>query len=98
MSTWDQFQTALAAASADGDLMRVETETGSVYEFLPDRVRRVNPEGRLRRDGDWLSVSDGTVPFKGRPMVLFLEPLGEGPHTERRTTAVVSIEWVPKEG
>ena len=98
MATWGEFQTALAAAKADGERMRVTTATGSVYEFEPDSVRRVNPAGPLRRDGDWLAVTDGTVPAVGRPMVLFLEPLGEGDSTERRTTPVVSIEWVPKEG
>lgn len=78
--------------------MRVLTRSGSVYELRPGRVRRVNADHGLRRDGEWLELR-GMAPLRiGEPMVLYLEPLGEGDVTERTTTPVVGIVFTDAEG
>jgi hypothetical protein len=75
--------------------MIVRTETGSTYEFDPanHRVRRINPDGVLRGDGEWLRRQDENPIHIGSPMLLVLEPLdADADATLRLTTPVVSIE------
>lgn len=76
--------------------MIVTTETGSKYEFKDDiiskLVRRVNPEGALRRDSEWLKYDMSLEPEVGYPMLLWLEPLGDGFATMRQTSAVTEIQ------
>lgn len=70
---------------------RVKTETGSVYEFFEGKVRRVGQHD-LRRDGEWLNIL-AMAPWKiGEPLVMKLEPLGEGPYTIRTTSRITAIE------
>lgn len=72
--------------------MKIRTETGSLYEVVDDKMRRVIPGlEELRRDGDWLQVLSRTEPLIGQPMKFVLEPLGEGDVTFRVTSAVVAI-------
>lgn len=73
--------------------LEVTTATGSMYELDPDnrRVRRVESTHALRRDGDWLHVQNDPNPEIGQPMVLFLEPLGEGTVTIRTTSLVTRV-------
>lgn len=76
-------------------MMIVKTETGSVYEFDAGKVRRVEFTHGLRRDDDWLGCEIVYGPTIGEPMVLALEPLGEGMDvTIRRTSPVVRIGGV----
>lgn len=78
--------------------MRVTTESGTIYEFEGNKVRRA-PEGNaagMRRDEEWLSFTSPRVPTIGEDMFLLLEPLGEGNVTVRRTTPVVLIEGAPE--
>lgn len=76
-------------------MMIVKTETGSVYEFDAGKVRRVEYTHDLRRDGDWVECEIIHGPAVGEPMVLALEPLGEGADvTIRRTSLVVRIGGV----
>jgi len=72
--------------------MRVHTETGSVYEFTGDRVRRVESTHDMRRDGEWLTFQHLHPVVVGRSMNLALEPLGEGAATFRTTSRVTRIE------
>lgn len=71
-------------------MMRVETESGSIYEFDGLSMRRVSKEP-LRRDGEWVKILKPARPVIDEPMVLFLEPLGQGEFTTRITTPVVLI-------
>ncbi|MBN1434271.1 hypothetical protein JW921_05880 [Candidatus Fermentibacterales bacterium] len=73
-------------------LAAVETSTGSVYEFCPGYVRRVEFTHDLRRDGEWLLLPAASRPAFGLPLVLVLEPLGDGPVTTRTTSPVVGID------
>lgn len=84
--------------------MIVKTITGSVYEFtgyLKTRgwtlVRRVHEGagGELRGDEDWLVIQQHRAIVVGIPMILTLEPLGEGFATVRRTSVVTDIEDEP---
>lgn len=70
--------------------MRVETESGTVYEFDGLSMRRVSQDP-LRRDGEWVKMLKPVKPVIDEPMVLWLEPLGEGNVTMRLTTPVVLI-------
>ena len=85
----------------------IHTESGAVYEFAGDRVRRVNPDHNKRGDGDWqvLVTQFPKTPIVGSPMVLVVESLahyggddyGTPPEkvsdtTTRRTTPVARIE------
>ena len=71
--------------------MRVHTETGSVYEFDGDMVRRVGSH-RMRRDNEWLSFRHLHPVMVGRSMRMVLEPLGDAPDTVRTTSRVTRIE------
>ncbi len=86
--------------------MIVTTESGSVYEFEADRVRRVNTDATKRGDGEWqtLFTMFPKTPTVGHPMVLVLESLaryggddqGTPPEfvsgeTTRRTTPVTEV-------
>ena len=96
MATMSEGRSVLPAGRECG--MRVLTRSGSVYELRPGRVRRANAGHGLRRDGEWLELR-GMVPLRiGEPMVLYLEPLGEGDVTERTTTPVAGIVFVDAEG
>lgn len=72
--------------------MIVTTESGTEYEFTPDhtRVRRLGGD-TLRRDGDWLGVTLASPITLDQPIVMFLEPLGEGNVTIRTTSRVVGV-------
>lgn len=71
--------------------MKVTTETGSVYYFDGQRMKRKS-DSSLRRDGEWVNLLVPVEPRIGEPMWLPLEPLGSGEATVRTTTRVVSIE------
>lgn len=71
--------------------MIVHTETGSVYEITDFHIRRRNPNGPLRRDGEWVPFHTFTTPQVGEPMVFELEPLGDGVATLRRTSRVTEV-------
>lgn len=85
--------------------MKITTESGSVYEFEGDKVRRVNADAVKRADGEWLTVLRHTPIEVGLEVTFFLESLAEyGPDddgnqntgstvaTVRRTTPIVSIQ------
>lgn len=77
-------------------VVKVTTETGSVYEFNDTltSVRRLEVGGEsdaLRRDGDWLDLQIAPHITVGQSMVLALEPLGEGDVTVRATSRVVAV-------
>lgn len=87
--------------------MRVETESGAVYEFRPGQVRRVNDSDVKRGDGVWLTLHAmyPVTPVVGMAMVIVVDSLaGYGPDDEgfeagedaevttRTTTRVVSVE------
>ena len=82
--------------------MIVKTETGSTYEIIGHRIRRVNDDYSKRGDGLWLDSLEEVKPVVGYPMLLALEPLGAyGPDDEgnrvadgvtfRRTSRVVEV-------
>lgn len=72
--------------------MIVTTRSGTRYEFSGFEVRRLGGDA-LRRDEEWLKFEWGNGwPEVGKPMILLLEPLGEGNVTIRTTTEVVSID------
>lgn len=84
--------------------MRVTTESGAVYEFAGNHVRRVNESHVKRSDGDWVRLITmyPPTPEVGVSMVLVLEslaPYGVDDHgttnpsdvTERVTTRVVEV-------
>ena len=71
--------------------MKVTTKSGTAYEFDGDLVRRVGGRG-MRRDEEWLNFRWLQWPQVGEPMVLLLEPLGEGNVTIRTTSLVVSVD------
>jgi hypothetical protein len=76
----------------------ITTKSGTEYEFdlVAGKVRRCTYTGggELRRDDDWLKFTFAPfgTPLIGHPMVLLLEPLGEGNVTIRTTSSVVSID------
>lgn len=74
--------------------MKVTTQSGSLYEFDKEkmRMRRVNEDATLRRDGQWVKLLFFPDPLVGKDMVIYLEGLGEGPYTTRTTTRVTSVE------
>lgn len=77
-------------------MLRVVTETGSLYEFDMDnlKMRRADHTKKsddLRRDGEWLQMLLQPEINKGQRMHIALEPLGEGEVTMRYTTPVLSI-------
>lgn len=71
--------------------MKVTTESGAVYEFSGDKVRRICEGHQLREDGEWTTVLAANEPKMGKQMDLFLQPLCGVPFL-RLTTRVVSIE------
>ena len=73
--------------------MKVTTESGTVYYFHNQMVRRVGKTD-LRRDGVWLRMQGTPNPQVGLPMMLALEPLtSEAKVTVRFSTPVVSVEY-----
>lgn len=85
-------------------ILKVETATGSTYEFnlpklLMRRVEAVDniDSSTLRKDGEWLQMLQAPVIEIGKPMAIALAPLGDPETTDvtmRHTTTVVSIEEV----
>lgn len=84
--------------------MRVTTESGAVYEFSGDRVRRVNESHVKRADGDWVRLVTmfPKTPEVGSSMELVLDSLASygpddygtrspGATTTRVTTRVVEV-------
>lgn len=72
--------------------MIVTTESGTRYEFVGQKMRRISDAG-MRRDGEWIALLSEPHPFVGEPMFLALEPLAvDADVTIRITTPVVSIE------
>ena len=85
----------------EGSNMKARTESGTIYEFDGDRVRRVGG-GKLRQDGEWLNILVmKQKPVVGKRIEMLLEPLfpvqeDEGEvvaFTMRTTTPVVEIWW-----
>lgn len=76
------------------NIIKVRTESGTFYEIAADlsSVRRLSPNAAMRRDNEWLKVTEMGEIALGQPLIFMLEPLGEGDVTLRRTTPVVSIE------
>ena len=76
-------------------MYEVETESGAVYQFDGDKVRRVS-DSPMRDEGRWLQLQEEPRhPVIGQPMVLWLEPLcKEAIATQRTTTPVVRIGTV----
>jgi hypothetical protein len=79
-------------AAIQEPLGSVGTATGSTYEFCPGYVRRVEFAHDLRRDGEWLLLLAASRPAFGVPLVLVLEPLGDGPVTTRTTSPVIGMD------
>ena len=81
-------------------MIKVTTETGSVYEFdiANYKMRRVPvdaPESELRRDGEWLNMIRPPRIEKGEPILIPLEGLHDPSDvTMRYTTTVVDIQEV----
>lgn len=73
--------------------MLVTTESGTEYAFNADltSVMRVGDRA-MRRDNQWVDLKLEPIIILGEPMVLWLEPLGDGDVTVRQTSPVVSIE------
>lgn len=71
--------------------MKIHTETGSVYEFNGDLVRRTSDHG-MRRDEEWLRFAHVHPVAAGESMRMELEPLGWGGTTIRITSPVTRIE------
>lgn len=74
----------------------VETVSGSTYQFLDGKMRRVNTTDILRRDNEWVEVFGFyEAPVVGKELVIFLEPLSEGKNladvTIRMTTPVTMV-------
>lgn len=67
--------------------MIAHTETGSTYEFDGLRVRRTG-----NRDGEWLTLQSAPRIRVGWPIVMYLEPLGEGDTTEHTTSRCTEVE------
>lgn len=80
--------------------MKVITHSGTVYTFRKNddgdlciHRERTFPFGAMRRDEEWLCGDIENLPVEiGKPLMLVLEPLGDGPFTWRSTTAVIEIE------
>lgn len=61
-------------------MITVKTESGSVYEFDGDMVRRVNPDGEKRGDGRWIKMVKPIAPTQedvGSGMLLVLDSLSD---------------------
>lgn len=75
--------------------MIVKTENGSAYEFEDGKVirRRLDDEGVLRRDGEWINLYQDPVVKIGVNMILYIEQLGDvdHPYTTRITSRVTEI-------
>lgn len=74
------------------------TKSGTRYVFdeAANRVVRMprttkNDSRPMRRDEEWLQMQIGTRVRVGEPIVMILEPLGEGFATRRVTTPVVEV-------
>jgi hypothetical protein len=76
----------------------VETESGSSYQFLDGKMRRVNAKDILRKDAQWVEYYGfHKQPKAGQELVIFLEPPLEVndpmERTIRLTTPVTSFYW-----
>lgn len=74
------------------------TASGTTYELSRDqsRIRRISLYGNpnMRHDGDWLKMLRTPDIQVGSPVILVLEPLGEGAAaTFRTTTTVEEVYW-----
>jgi hypothetical protein len=75
--------------------LRIHTETGSVYDYDGDLMRRSPEEGApLRRDGDWIRVLACTVPTVGESWHLVLQVRSDEVVTVRVTSHVTSLEVI----
>lgn len=78
-------------------IVRIFTESGSVYDIVDGMLRRTPADVELskRRDGEWLKLL-GMIPGEpvvGLPVSFVLEPLDEAAdYTSRMATRVVRIE------
>lgn len=85
--------------------MKFKTATGSEYEIIADRIRRINPSATKRRDGEWVNLVRKPYIEVGYSAVLTLESLAaEGPDdfgtllseatqfTTRTTSTVTEVE------
>ena len=76
----------------------VETASGSSYQFLDGKMRRVNAKDTLRKDAQWVEYYGfHEEPKAGEELVIFVEPLLETDdpmdRTVRVTTPVTSFYW-----
>jgi hypothetical protein len=76
----------------------VETASGSSYQFLDGKMRRVNAKDILRKDAQWVEYYGfHEQPKAGQELVIFLEPPLEAEdqtnRTIRLTTPVTSFYW-----
>ena len=74
----------------------VETESGSTYQFIDGKMRRLNTKDILRRDNEWVEFFGFyEEPEVGKELVIFLEPLFERENpldtTIRMTTPVTKF-------
>lgn len=80
---------------ASGHGLLVTTKSGAAYLFESGlgRVMRLADEDTppLRKDGEWMTVVRVQM-MTGQPMILLLDGVAPVGLTERKTTAVVSIE------
>lgn len=75
-------------------MLRVTTESGSVYDFSDKYVRRAGSHD-LRQDNQWVELVGPPEIVEGFPMMLMLSPLDpKATFTLRATTPVISIEEV----
>ena len=85
--------------------MKFKTVTGSEYEIVADRIRRINPSAEKRRDGEWVKLVRKPYIEVGHSAYLTLESLAEAgtddygtplseasPFTTRITSTVVEVE------
>lgn len=84
--------------------MKFTTETGSTYEILDNRVRRLNRDSAKRADGVWVNLFNNPKVEIGQSVTLVMAALARyGPdddgnrnpgasHTVRRTSHVIAVE------
>lgn len=77
-------------------MLKVTTESGSVYEFdLPNlKMRRINAESPMRGEEEWLDMLTEPYIRLGEPLRAALAPLGFGDVTMRYSTPVTAIEEI----
>jgi hypothetical protein len=80
-------------------MLKVTTESGSIYEIDNEglKVRRVpgDEEIGLRRDGEWLDLTERAYPKVGFGMIMHINAIVEGVvMTQRHTTPVVAFKEI----